>query len=191
MKRRPWRSDAWEMKTRPMKKIDFYEVAVKLLGLYLIVVWINQCKALAMIVLVFMNEGIVGPQGAVLATTGIGLVLLTLFVWLLLFRTRTIARLISKPADHEEDIRLFAEKRTIYALALVLLGLLTLVWTLPDFVVRLKNYFVFVQANRFLQPADKTFLLTAGIKIALGVFALVYADALAGFFTRKKNRGEA
>ena len=173
-----------------MKKFDLYEIAIKILGLYLVVNVIEQLSTiLTFIPMTFMQDSDTGGfnEIPVFLVMAFGLIVLIVFAWLLIFRTQQITKLITKPTDKEENVKLFAERKTIYEICLVLLGLIIIVWTLPDFIVKLRNYVTFVQNNTPVKLYDKTFLLTSGAKIIVGVLAIVYSTQLADIMTKKKN----
>jgi hypothetical protein len=111
---------------------------------------------------------------------------LATFSGFLIFKNRQITRLICKPSDYEESVRLFAEKETIYEIALVLVGLVTIVLTLPDFILKLKNHITLVQADLPIQNNETTFLFTSGLKIIIGLIAIIYASQIASLLSKKK-----
>ncbi|WP_372757070.1 hypothetical protein [Mariniflexile sp.] len=174
-----------------MKKIDLYEIALKILGLYLLVLVISQLRDVMVYFTVWAqqrdNPEIFGNfnQAPALYATIFGFLALTLLSSVLIFWTKQIAKLICKKTDLDEDVRLFADRKTIYEICLVLLGLVTIVQTLPDFIYKLKNHINYVQANLPIKDYDKAFLITSGIKIGIGLIAIIYSNEFSNIFTKK------
>lgn len=177
-----------------MKKADLYEIAVKILGLYLIVILLNQIRELALYLTFFfqsqnqIEQSSQNGQMSMFLVALLGTFILAIFVFLLIFRTKQVTRVISRPEDYTEDIKLFAEKKTIYEISLVIIGLLTLVLTVPDFIFRLKGYIQLVQ-NGFPKPKNETaFLIIDGIKVVIGALALIYAKSLASKLAKERKK---
>jgi len=175
-----------------MKKSDLYELAIKILGLYLVVLIIGQLRDIFVYLMLFLQAKS-DPQAfgnfnqaPVFSGLILGFIVLTTFSGLLIFKNRQITRLICKPGDYEESVKLFAEKEAIYEIALVLVGLVTIVLSLPDFIFKLKNHFNLVQADLPIQNNDTAFLITSGLKIIIGLIAVIYASQIAGLLTKKK-----
>jgi hypothetical protein len=180
-----------------MKKIDLYEIAIKILGLYLVVIIISDIRVVVFYLTSWTQQknnpdmfGDFDDTPALLATVLGFLALITLSSFLI-FRTRQIATLISQKTDIEEDLKLFADRKTIYEICLVLLGLITVVLTLPDFIIKLKNHIRLVQSNVPTPDYnwtyyDTTFLITSGIKIGIGIIAIIYSDQLSNWLTKKR-----
>jgi len=178
-----------------MKKSDLYELAIKILGLYLVVLIIGQLREIIVLLMLFLQSRS-DPQAfgnfnqtPVFSGLILGFIVLTTFSGLLIFKTRQIARLVCKPSDYEESVRLFAEKETIYEIALVLVGLVTIILSFPDFIFILKNHFNKVQADLPIQNNETTFLITSGLKIIVGLIAVIYASQVASLLTKKKSDG--
>lgn len=173
-----------------MKKSDIYEIAIKILGLYLFF----TCTALLREVLTYIlsmvnnslqpntNGGFNETPFFILAL--VNLVFVVWFASFLTFRTKTIVRLVCISEDYEETSTLFADRKVIYEIALVLMGLLLIIWTLPDFVFQLKNYYSMVQFNVDNKNYIKSFILTSAIKIIVGLIAIIYAKAIAKIIVR-------
>lgn len=179
-----------------MKKIDLYEIAIKVLGLYLIVIIINQLRDVLVYLTVWTQQkdnpemfGDFDQTPALLATV-LGFLVLTVLSSLLIFKTKKIANLITSKADREEDLKLFAERKTIFEISLVLLGLVTVVLTLPDFIFKLKNHVNLVQSNLPIKDYDTTFLITSGIKIGIGVIAILYSEHLSYLMTKNRKTSQ-
>ncbi len=174
-----------------MKKIDLYEIAIKILGLYLVVLIISQLRDVLIYLAAWTQqkknpEMFVGfEQTPVFIITVMGFLALVVLSYLLIFRTKPMARLISTKTDFEENIPLLASRKTIYEICLVLLGLITIVSVLPDFIFKLKNHITSVQNNSPTDSYDRTFLVTSGLKMGIGIISIIYSNQLADLIARK------
>lgn len=129
-----------------MKKSDIYELAIKILGLYLVVPVIEHLREVityATILTQFQNNpeqfGDIN-QTPIFVVTLFNFLLLTAFAWLLIFRTRKLTNIICTKEDYSETAGLFTDKKNIIEIAMILVGLMTVIWTIPEFAVKLKNY---------------------------------------------------
>lgn len=179
-----------------MKKIDLYEIAIKILGLYLIVIIINQLRDILIYFTVWFqqknNPEMFGDfdQTPSLIVMTLGFLTLTALSAFLIFKTKSIAKLISRQSDFEEDLKLFADRKIIYEICLVLLGLITVVLTLPDFIYKLRNHITLVQSNIPTKDFDTTFLITSGIKIGIGIIAIIYSKQLSDLLAKRNKKSE-
>lgn len=170
-----------------MKKIDLYEMAIKLAGISLIVVLIGQLRDVmlyASLLIQSKNNSDFSSNFNQMPTFLVVLfsfLFLAAFTSLFLFKTKAVAKIICSKEDFEKPITLFIDRKNTYEIALLLVGLVTIILSLPDFILHLKNY---VQALKGFSgnPMDTTFLITDGTKIAVGVLAVLYAKPLASYF---------
>lgn len=175
-----------------MKKSDIYEIAIKLLGLYLFFKVIELLNhVITACVLYFQtknNPQLFGnfDQKPLFILSIVNLVLVILFASLLTFKTKMLVKLVCKPDDYTDTASLFADRKVIYEMALLIMGLFTVVWALPDFIFQIKNY---LQLKDSLPDNDNStnFILQSGIKIVIGLVAIVYANVLAKLFVRNNK----
>jgi hypothetical protein len=176
-----------------MKKSDIYEIAIKILGLYLVITVIELLKELltySTILLQYKNNpGIYGGvnQVPVFIVTVLNFVLVTVFAGLLIFKTKKLTSLICKKEDFIETAKLFTDKKTIIEIALIIVGLVTIILTIPEFGFKLKNYIYIAQNGLTSEMRDKNFLIIAGLKILIGVIAVCYSKAIASSLTKDKT----
>lgn len=176
-----------------MKKSDIYEIAIKILGLYLVTIILWQLRDILISISIYfqaknnpqMFEGF--DQTIPILVSILAFTILILITWLLIFKTTSIAKLITKPTDYENSVSLFAEKNTIYEIALVIVGLLLITETLPDFAYKLKKYLEVIKSDYPQKEYETMFFATSLIKIIIGLIAIFYSNQLANFFSRKKN----
>jgi len=176
-----------------MKKSDLYELAIKILGLYLILEVINQLQSLLFNFAYFMQTrnnpeqfGYIDQKPLFIASL-ISFLVLSIFTTLLIFRTRQITKLICPLSDYEQQVMLFTSKKSIYEIALILFGLIILINTVPDFAYKLKNHVRDIQNNAPAIPSNISYLITSGLKIFTGIISLIYADQISNYFSKLKS----
>ena len=59
---------------------------------------------------------------------------------------------------------------------------ITIVWAFPDFIYKMWNYVQTLQMSQ-----NKSSLVTSGIKIIVGLVAVVYSTAIANFLVKEKT----
>lgn len=177
-----------------MKKSDIFEVAIKILGLYLFVLVIGSLRDI-LIYLVVAGAQKPGSFGDfnqtpfLLISAGYFLALFS-FAFLLTFKTKTVVKKISLSSDYEESAQLFADKRVIYQIALVLTGLLVIIWTFPDFAFRLVGYFQLLHSGAPVRHNDSDFLITSAIKVIIALFAILKSNYLSSLLASNKKYTE-
>ncbi len=178
-----------------MKKSDIYEIAIKILGLYLFFTSIDLLRDLlttfAVITQAKQNPDAFGnfDQTPFFILSFSNFAFVILFAAFLTLKTKTIVKFVCKPTDYEETSSLFADRKVIYEIALVIMGLLLIVWTIPDFAFKLKNHIQLVQSNIPTKDYDTNFIITSAIKIVVGLIAIIYAKSISTIFV-KDNKNE-
>ena len=178
-----------------MKKSDIYEIAIKILGLYLFFTVIGLLRDL-LFAFAYMDEAKrnsdlfeqIDPTPYFILSIANFMVVI-LFASFLTFKSKAIVKLVCKSTDYNETATLFTDKKVIYEMALAIMGLLLIVWTLPDLAFRLKNYIQFVQNDMPTKNYDTNFLITSTIKIIVGLIAIIYARAISIFLIRDSKNG--
>lgn len=179
-----------------MKKSDIYEIAIKILGLYLFFSSIGLLRDLLTISVV-MTQTKQNPDafGGIDQTPFFILsiayfVFVILFALFLIFKTKSIVKLVCRPADYEETTYLFADRKVIYEIALVIMGLLMILWTLPDFAFKLKSYIQYTQNNIPTKDYDTNFIIISAIKIVVGLVAIIYAKSISTTLAKDNKNGK-
>lgn len=178
-----------------MKKADIYEIAVKILGLYLVIPLINILQQLVGSILVWLFQKNDFPAMASFANylnLFLQLGYCALYVWFiytLIFKTKWLVRKICKDSDYEEDSKLFADKKTVFEIALIIIGGVVFIQTLPDLGGQI--YSLVVQTQNNFNPSfkgrDFRFLITEIIKLVIAILIVLDAKPLAAYFTREKK----
>lgn len=176
-----------------MKKADIYELGIKLFGIYLLLkVFDLTREVLSYLVILAQSSGLaeVPMQAGLFWVSVLNLAIVALFCYLFVFRTRAVAKLISKADDYEENAELFAERRTIYEVALTLMGLVVIAWFLPDLGIKLKYL---ATPNPMGMPSstnDWNALMALGLKVVVAYLAIRYSRSIAGYLAKGNNHAE-
>ncbi len=93
-----------------------------------------------------------------------------------------IVRMICKSSDFEQDVPFTVSRKSVYEIALVLMGLIIIVWAFPDFIYKIWNYVQSLQ----MSTENKGTLISSGIRIVVGLIAVVYSTAIANFLAKEK-----
>ena len=115
------------------------------------------------------------------------LIIPTLISLFFFFKASFIVRKICSASDFEENSKLFAEPKTIYEIALIITGLLLIIWTLPEFGYQIKNYIQVERNKLFHEKNDLKYLWVTTAKILVGIFAILLAKQLSEYFGRKNR----
>lgn len=176
-----------------MKKIDLYEIAIKLLGLYLIVIILTELRDLILYSTAWIQQ-MNRPQSVedfdhtpFIIISGFCCLLLIALSGFFIFRTKQIAERICNKTEYVENVKIFTGRKTIYEICLVLIGLITIVLALPDFMAILINRIVLIQSEIPTGSYDTTIIIALGLKIGIGVISILYASALSNLLTRKNK----
>lgn len=161
-----------------MKKSDIYEVAIKILGIYLLVADISKLPGL----ITFIGNHASSPveqqaadQGSLLIVNGLNFIFLIILAVLLISGTKRITRWVTNESDYQENAKLFAERKVIYEISLVIIGGLLLVSTIPDFL-----YHLYTLAN----VNEQNSVIAAGAKIFTGLLTVTFAKRIGAYFAK-------
>ncbi|GCD78994.1 hypothetical protein [Schleiferia thermophila] len=179
-----------------MKKSDIYEISIKILGLYLFFTSIGLLRdvltTFAVMTQAKQNPDAFGDfdQTPFFILSIANFTFVILFAGFMTFKTKTITKLVCKPTDYEETSSLFADRKVIYELALVIMGLLIILWTLPDFAFKVKNHIQLVQSNMPTKDYDTNFIITSAIKIVVGLISIIYAKSISTILIKVDKNGQ-
>jgi len=178
------------IKNLKMRKSDIYEIAIKILGLYLIVPAIGKFSDV-----LYTSTYLIRTNNDINALpffigSALSFLILTTFSGVLILKTKPLVKLICKKEDYEETSKLFINKETIYEISLILVGLLTIILTIPDFAFRLNNYVQIIHNNASTSDHDTNFLIISGLKIIVGLIAIIYSKSIAIYLTKERNKTE-
>ncbi|WP_321437352.1 hypothetical protein [uncultured Bacteroides sp.] len=167
-----------------MKKSDIYEIAIKILGIYFLVTIIQLLVgSLAYLSAMIFNKSFSSNEmlfGGVSFFVFIVMILLDLCF---ILKTDMIVRMICKQSDFEQDVPFTVSRKSVYEIALVLMGLIIIVWAFPDFIYKIWNYVQTLQ----MSAQNNSSLISAGIRIVVGLIAVVYSTAIANYLAKEKT----
>jgi hypothetical protein len=168
-----------------MKKADIYEIAAKLMGIYFINQIIYSFRGIFELLFYSTTANMQEFGVAILISSVLGLVLFSLLSFILIFKTKVLVTLITKADEREDEVKLFASKKTIYEIALVLIGGLTFIWSLPDVCFGVYNYFHWLN-NGIRPPNQLQVLILETVKVLFGIVVILSADLLSTTFSKEK-----
>lgn len=178
-----------------MKKSDIYEVAIKILGLYLFFTSIGLLRDVFSSIAValietkqFSNRHNDFNQTPFVILSITNFVIVIVFAAILTFKSKSIVKSVCKPSDYSETASLFADRKVIYEIALIIMGLFLILWTLPDLAIKLKRHIQLVQNNAPSHLFDTDFIITSVIKIAIGLLAVIYGKSFSRFLTKDEKQ---
>ena len=93
-----------------------------------------------------------------------------------------IVRMICKSSDFEQDVPFTVSRKSVYEIALVMMGMIIIVWAFPDFIYKIWNYVQSLQ----MSTQNKSTLISSGIRIVIGLIAVIYSTAIANYLAKGK-----
>lgn len=166
-----------------MKKSDIYEIAIKILGIYFLVTIIQLLVgSLAYLSAMIFNKSFSSNEMLFGGVSFFVFIIMILLDLCFIFKTHVIIKMICKSSDFEQDVQFTVSKKSVYEIALVLMGMITIVWAFPDFIYKMWNYVQTLQMSQ-----NKSSLVTSGIKIIVGLAAVLYSTAIANFLVKEKT----
>ncbi|MCA6364689.1 MAG: hypothetical protein IM638_16765 [Bacteroidetes bacterium] len=185
-----------------MKKSDVYEIAVKIFGIYFLVRFVELLNELIGVLVIYSNineanELLGGSNsglmevGTIFITSFCHLFIGILFAWLFIVRTKFVVKLLCRVSDYEETVTFSFEKRMLFEISLVITGLLLIVWTLPDLVFQIVNYFEAKKDNIIPQNGESSFIYASLIKLLFGFVAVVYAGTVSNVIANKNTKTDS
>jgi hypothetical protein len=170
-----------------MRKADIYELGVKLFGIYLLFKVFDLTREVLsyLVILVKGSELMKDPaQTGIFWVSVLNLAIVAMVCYLFVFRTRAVAKRICNAADYEESAKLSAERRTIYEIALTLMGLVVIVWFLPDLCVKLKYLATPKPMGMPWITNDLDSLAALVVKVVVAFLAIRYSRTIAGYLAK-------
>jgi hypothetical protein len=168
-----------------MKKTDVYEIATKLIGLFFVKDLIEHVTQF--FGFLGLESGIKNAMGINVYTLfyALDILLMAVIVYLFVFKTKKFVGLICKSSDYEETITLSAKRSDLYEIVIRITGLLLIVWTLPDFILKLRSHIAWVKAGH-PELDQESFLWAYGVKLVLACILLLSANGIAAYFSKNK-----
>jgi hypothetical protein len=166
-----------------MKKSDIYEIAIKILGIYFLVTIIQlMVGSFAYLSAMIFSENLSSDNMLYAGVSFFVFIVMILLDLCFIFKTDMIVRMICKSSDFEQDVPFTVSRKSVYEIALVLMGLIIIVWAFPDFIYKIWNYVQSLQ----MSTENKGTLISSGIRILVGLIAVVYSTSIANFLDKGK-----
>ncbi|GAA3993965.1 hypothetical protein [Mucilaginibacter dorajii] len=162
-----------------MKKSDIYEITIKILGIYLLIADISKLPSLLTFVQNHGTTAMTAEQGSeqsnLLWINGLSFLVLMAFAIFLIAGTKLITRMITMAADRQESVKLFADRKVIYEMALLIIGGLLIVNTLPDMLYRLYN---------LSNAGDQGLAISSISKLFIGILTVAFGKRIAAYYAK-------
>jgi hypothetical protein len=161
-----------------MKKFDIYEITIKILGIYLLVTNLSKVPGFFTFLKSFsiISTGDhPAEQMNMFWLNIVNLVLIFALAIFLIAGSKFITRLITNTADRQENVKLFADRKAIYEIALIIMGSLIIVNTVPDLLYRLYN---------LSSAADQNSVISSVTKVLIGILTVAFGKRIAAFFAK-------
>ncbi|MFJ1378159.1 hypothetical protein ACILPE_10580 [Capnocytophaga canimorsus] len=165
-----------------MKKRDIYEIAIKLLGIYVAFITLNQCKDFLALLFFIPDYKNVFDNDWTILFSGFVLIGTLLITYLLLFKTQKIVKLIAQPSD-EEIVNVQFSKKQLYQICLVLSGILTIVFSIWEFIDVARSFFLYLKDTGL--QFNKIHWLFPIVKAIIGGLLVKFSVALSDYINDK------
>ncbi|HOU97874.1 MAG TPA: hypothetical protein PLP65_03410 [Bacteroidales bacterium] len=177
-----------------MKKSDIYEIVIKIIGLYLFIKSIENFKEVIFYFTAISQKSqspdiFGGIDQKPYLFISIGHLLLTLFIAIIfIFKTKVITALISKKDDYIENTAVSFNKKIIYEVSLTLAGLIIIIWSLPEFAIKLKNHIYLVKNNFSTNSAESEYIIITAIKLLIALIIIIYSKSISLFLSKESKK---
>jgi hypothetical protein len=175
-----------------MKKSDIYEIAIKIVGLYLFY------DAIGYLMSVLTNFTMMLKSTAYSNTYSdfydsqyfllslMQFAFITFFAFMITAKTKNIVKLICHPDDYNENAKLFAERKSILQIALVIIGLFIVIYSFPEFLMRIKFYIQSRSSENRADAQEFSYIIVAAIRITLGLLSVFFSKKISNLLIREK-----
>lgn len=176
-----------------MKKSAIYEIAIKLGGLYLFFLSIMALKDVFVFGISYLKLKEDGFQdfdgnniyivlGAISSFT-----LILAFAFFLTFHSEKIVRKICRAEEFETEINLKITKQGLYEIGLVISSFVLILDTLPNFLVKFREYLNLTEKDYLIGYDRIGFLWVAIARMIVGVLVIAGADMISSFIVKEKK----
>ena len=180
-----------------MKKADVYEVAFKVLGLYMLFPIVSSLRDLVLYIsmMTFTRDM---PGGSdiqeqyflMLLSMALSLVLFIVLFFFFVFRASSLATRIAGKTGDENVPVLNWDKSILFQLAVFIIAGILLVWTLPDLCTRLYEMLKVAEEKNMVSPRDKSYLVSSIVKLVLALVGLIYFRPIGSRLAQGSGSGE-
>ncbi len=175
-----------------MKKTDIVDIAIKILGLYLftnvIYSFINSVETIFFLFTADNSNSMPDNDKTIMIVAGFLQFTITLsFAIFMVFGSKIITHKICSKADYDENAKLFAEKRNIFEMAIIIIGGILFIFALPEFLTQLLFYIESNQQGSYDARFQDRFLYASIAKIIIGFLLINFNKALSGILVKEKK----
>ena len=184
-----------------MKKVDIYEILLKVFGLYFLfsilmkieVFFITIWSALQFET--FNNDPSEGLFQNIKWLPTILIIilyfgLLFFLFYMLFYKTDTIIKRIAKPADYETMTISFINQKFTYKLISIVFGLLMIGNSIPDLIIAINEKIYYVQNNFDYSNFSNVGITSNAIKTIIGLVLIIGAELFASLLSKKSIQKE-
>jgi RsiW-degrading membrane proteinase PrsW (M82 family) len=173
-----------------MKARDLFTIILKIFGIYLIKDILFAIPKVFYYIIQFaqnsLEEGIFAFFASLLS-----LAFSVLIVYILVFRTDlVVSKLKLTKGVSEEPLLIDLHRSSVYTIAIIITGILILVFSVPELVKELYYWIEYIDSkNRFFasNPFDYTNLLTIIAQVILGMLLLNNQRNIVNFIERRRR----
>jgi len=153
-----------------MTKTQIFDFAITLLGIY---VFVSTLRNLVFYGSYFSFNSFSDVNFSKYIFGFVEYIVLMLFSLILIFKTRLVIKLFHKPEEEELTLQIsLTDKSLVYEVAIVIIGLVSIMYTLPNLVVEIDKFLT--NKNQYLNLHKSEFILTI-MKLVMGFFAIVFS----------------
>jgi hypothetical protein len=172
-----------------MRKVDILDIAIKIFGIYLFAILITSISEMisAISFLTVFNDNELtseSTKNVVIIIAIIKFITILAAAIFFTFGSKTITRRILDSKELERnDLILINNKKDFLETALIIVGLLIIVLSLPEFLTRM---FIYSQPinNEYSKFMDKPIIIAFIARIATGIIIIYFNKNLAKLFLR-------
>jgi len=157
-----------------MTKTQIYNIVIKILGLSIFVTTFGHLVNFISYYAYDSFSQMAHEEGRMYFITGLfEYIILFPFSLVLIFRTRFVINLFHKPEEEEPSLQIsLSDKSLIFEVAIVIIGLVSIMYTMPNLVVEIDKFIV--NKSQYFTLHRSEFILTI-MKLVMGFFAIVFS----------------
>ena len=175
-----------------MKKIELYEILIKIIGIYFLLSTIGILKeVLSACIMLFSKNSSVYEESSsiynmIILIGGFNFLFQLTASSLIIWKAKNIANKIARNSDSEENVSINLDKQIILQIAITIAAFLMFFWTIPDFFLNLKNYLGLIINEMPTKEFDTSIIILSAFKIVISVFSVTYSQKLSSFLSKKQ-----
>lgn len=175
-----------------MKKIELYEISIKIIGIYFLLSTLGILKEIiSTCLMLFSNDSLVYNDSSsiykmMLLISGFNFIFQLTASSLIIWKAKVIANKITRNSSSEENVSINLDKQTILQIAISISAFLVFFHTIPDFLFNLKNYAELIFNDMPTRDFDTSVITVSAIKTIISAFAIMYSQKISSFLSKKQ-----